>query len=59
VAGHLCFVDLSVLVFVSLFFWARLCCGPNKLVVSCGCYINIAGQKRKMAIEDGLPGARF
>jgi hypothetical protein len=27
------------------FFWARLCYGTNKLVVSCGCYINIAGWK--------------
>jgi hypothetical protein len=25
--------------------WAWLCCGPSKLVVSCGCYINIAGRK--------------
>jgi hypothetical protein len=22
-----------------------LCCGPNKLVVSCGCYINITERK--------------
>jgi hypothetical protein len=27
------------------FFWARLCYGLSKLVVSCGCYINIAGRK--------------
>jgi hypothetical protein len=50
VAGHLCFVDLPVSAFISLFFpyfffWARLCCGPSKLVVSCGYYIIIAGHK--------------
>jgi hypothetical protein len=31
--------------FLSFFFQARLCCGPSKLIVSCGCYINIAGRK--------------
>jgi hypothetical protein len=29
----------------TFFFWARLCCGPSCLDVSCGCYINIAGRK--------------
>jgi hypothetical protein len=31
--------------FISFFFWARLYCGPSKLTVSCGCYINIAGRE--------------
>jgi hypothetical protein len=31
--------------FLSFFFWARLYCGPSKLTVSCGCYINIAGRE--------------
>jgi hypothetical protein len=31
--------------FLFFFFWDRLCCGPSKLIVSGGGYINIAGRK--------------
>jgi hypothetical protein len=41
------FVDLPVSAFVSFFFSFGLGCAaaPTNLVVLCGCYINIVGQK--------------
>jgi hypothetical protein len=45
VAGCLCFVDLSALAFFFFFFGLGCAAAPAKLVVSCGCYINIAGRK--------------
>jgi hypothetical protein len=45
--GSPLFVDLPVSAFVYFFFSFGLGCAaaPANLVVSCGCYINIAGRK--------------
>jgi hypothetical protein len=53
VADHLRFrrsaglgiVFFSFSLFSFFFFWACLCYGLQQFVVSCGCYINIAGRK--------------
>jgi hypothetical protein len=45
-------VPFLLLCFFLIFFWARLCCGPN--IVSCDCYINIAGRKPVSSYAAGV-----
>jgi hypothetical protein len=57
--GSSLFVDLPVSAFISYFFSFGLGCAaaPVNLVVSCGCYINIAGRKPVLR-ESQLPQER-